>query len=142
GLHAPAAPVLISPRITGIDPLSLVFFSLPPAMNAIQVPSGAQNGVPTPSVPIRGTASCESRTRTYRRFPETNPIFPPSGERFRRLMFIRAGAVTTIGRFSFLCDLRSIALLFVRSIRSAWGGDVTTKRVGGIFSSRGKLTAA
>src|SRR5215467_326886 len=49
---------------TGPPELS-VFFSFPPAKNAMKRPSGDQNGWRAPSVPGRGRAASESRLRTH-----------------------------------------------------------------------------
>ncbi len=54
--HVPPRPLGASHSVTAAPPVTAIFFSLPPAKNAIHWPSGEKNGLAAPSVPASAAA--------------------------------------------------------------------------------------
>src|SRR4030095_10674441 len=55
-LHAPPRPFAASQSVAAAPPVTEIFFSLPPAKNAIHRPSGEKNGLSASSVPDSAVA--------------------------------------------------------------------------------------
>lgn len=62
--HAPPRPFGASHSVTPAPPATAIFFSLPPAKNAIHCPSGEKNGLSASSVPDNAVACNWERRRT------------------------------------------------------------------------------
>ena len=62
--HVPPRNCGASARVSGDPPLTLTFFNLSPAANAMYFASGDQKGNDAPSVPASGRATDEPSERT------------------------------------------------------------------------------